>query len=219
MATSTHRAATPGRKPAARVGAPEAQAPGTEAPQAPPAIDSTLDAWVAQFAREQLAWQIGVSRAMLRGAKAMREAQMETAERAETACLKAGEQLLAARGVGEVSALQLDLLRAGGEEVLQHWTHLNEVAGRSLSEALQEAATGWSRLGAAAWDGLLQWSRWQAWVSPQSDLVEAEVEHMTNPIAASPMVWPAQEATRQAMSLAAQTWNDWLGNLGGGRPH
>jgi hypothetical protein len=124
MATSTHRAGTPGRKTAARPAAAPDSAPESQAQagrdesrqEPPPAIDSTLDAWAAQFAREQLAWQIGISRAILRGAKAMREAQVQAAERAETACLKAGEQLLAARGVSEVGSLQLDLLRDGGEE-------------------------------------------------------------------------------------------------------
>jgi hypothetical protein len=219
-----------GRKPAAQPAAAPDGASGParqdtgrdEAAQQPPqpTIDSTLDAWAAQFAREQLAWQIGISRALLRGAKAMREAQMQAAERAEAAYLKAGEQLLQARGVADIGALQLEMARAAGERVLLHATRLGEVSGRGLAETLEEAASGWTRLSAAAWDGLLQWSRWQAWAAPQGELVEAEVEHVTNPIAASPMVWPAQEATRQAMSVAASTWNDWLNSWSAtSRPH
>jgi len=223
MATSANRAGA--RKTASRptpAGNPSPQeAPAESAEAAPPAIDSTLDAWSSQAARESLSWQIDTCRALLRGAKAVREAQVQAAERAEASYLKAAEQLLSARSVADIGSLQLELLRANAEESLQHLTHLGELATRGWAETLQQAAEGWTRLGAAAWEGALQWSRWQASLPASADLVEAEMEHVTNPIAASPMVWPAQEATRQAMSLAAQTWNDWLGSLGSGasRPH
>jgi hypothetical protein len=41
-------------------------------------------------------------------------------------------------------------------------------------------------------------------------MIQAELEHVLSPMAASPLVWPAQEATRQAAQMAASTWNDML---------
>ena len=78
---------------------------------AQPAIDTTLDAWSMQATRDQLAWEIGTCSALLRGARALREAQMQAAERAEATHLQAAEQLLTARGIADVAGVQMDLLR------------------------------------------------------------------------------------------------------------
>lgn len=221
MAPSSNRNRKAGAAPAPAQASPSTPTPQADTPEAPPpAIDSALDAWGAQAARDQLAWQINTCRALLRGAKAVREAQMQAAERAEAACLEAADQVLSARGIGDLGSLQLDLARRSAEAAMQHCTHLGEVVGRSWTEAIEEAAAGWTRMSTASWQGLLQWSRWQASLPASAEVVEAEVEHLTNPIAASPAVWPAQEAARQAMSLAASTWNDWLswgGRLGEGQ--
>jgi hypothetical protein len=197
-----------------------ASQPKAEADEAaPPAIDSALDAWSASATREQLAWQIGLCRTLLRGAKAVRQAQAEAAERAESAQLRAADQLLSARGVSDFAEVQFELLRTNAEEAAQYWNRLGEVAVRSAAEAWQEGSTGWGRASAAAWEGLMQWTRWQAAVPQTADLVEAEVEHVANPFAASPLVWPAQEAARQVLDMAAGAWRDWLSVGSSGQPH
>jgi hypothetical protein len=194
--------------------------PATEE-AAPPAIDSALDAWSASTAREQLAWQINLCRAMLRSAKAVRQVQVEAAEHAEQAQMRAADQLLSARGVSEFAELQFALWRTNAEEATQYWSRLGETAVRSAAEALQESAAGWMRVSEAAWEGLSQWSRWQASVPQTAEVVEAEVEHVANPLNASPWVWPAQEAARQAFDVAAGAWRDWLSAANGnaGQPH
>jgi hypothetical protein len=66
------------------------------------------------------------------------------------------------------------------------------------------------RLQSAYWESALNFFRLQTQLGGSSEMIEAEVEHVLSPMAASPLVWPAQEATRQAAQMAANTWNDWL---------
>ena len=177
---------------------PAASGTSGEARPAAPAIDSALDAWSSGTAREQLAWEIGACRALVRGARALRQAQMEAADRAESIQLRAADQLLSARGVTDFASIQFELLNAHAQETMNYWSSLVEVGIRNATETMQEGAAGWVRLSTATWDGLAQWSRWQASIPQTADLVEAEVEHVAHPFIASPMVWPAQEAARQA---------------------
>jgi len=74
----------------------------------------------------------------------------------------------------------------------------------------KEGAAGWVELNGAAWKAAGQWFGGLGPDGAALERVEAEVDHVVNPLAASPFVWPAQEATRQAMTLATSAWNDWL---------
>lgn len=207
MATQASR--TGNRKPS-RAAPPEASATTEAAASAEPTLDSTLDAWGAEATREHLAWEIAACSALLRGARALREAQMQAAENAETAHLKAAEQLLSARGVDDFASIQIELLRSDAEGAMQYWTRLSEIVSRHLADSWQEAGAGWVRASETLMKGMGQWTRLQSSLPQTADIVEAEVEHVANPFAASPLVWPAQEAARQAMGLASQGWNEWL---------
>ncbi len=209
MATSAQRAA--GRKSTSRTAPVRARAAAPAAEETEkPTIDTTLDAWSAQATRDQLAWEISACTAWLRGAKALREAQMQSAEQTEAAYLKAAEQLMSARGIDEFANIQFELLRQDAEQAMQYWQRMSEVLTRSLAEVYQEATAGWTRASESAMNGFNQWGKFQASLPQTADMVEAEVEHVANPLAASPMMWPMQEASRQAFDVASRTWNEWL---------
>ena len=74
----------------------------------------------------------------------------------------------------------------------------------------KEGAAGWMQFNEAAWKAAAQWFGGLSKESADLERIEAEVDHVVSPMAASPFVWPAQEAARQAMTLATATWNDWL---------
>jgi hypothetical protein len=73
----------------------------------------------------------------------------------------------------------------------------------------KQGAVGWAELNGAA---LKAAGQWFGALRPDDGLqrVEAEVDHVVNPLAASPFALPAQEAMRQAMALGTAAWNDWL---------
>jgi len=175
-----------------------------------PSLDATLDAWSTQTSREQLALEIATCSTLLHGARAVREAQMQAAEQAEKVYLQAAERLLTARSLQDLAGIQFELLKTDAESAVQYWSRLGELAARNAMDTFQEAAAGWVRLGSTAMAGFTEWTRLQSSLPQGVEIVEAEVEHLTNPLAASPMVWPAQEATRQAMTLASSSWNDWM---------
>jgi hypothetical protein len=231
MATNANRAASSARKAPSRAASAADDALGREpgSPDVPPQeaagnASEADDAWPIQASRDHLAWEIATCSAVLRGARGLREAQMQAAERAEQSHLEAAERLLGATGLDEMADIQLQLLRADAEQALQYWTRMGELATRGSLEACQEAMAGWARWSATACGGLSQWGRWPTTVRASAEQAEAQVEHVANPLAATPLVWPAQEATRQALDLANATWNDWMswtGRLadGSARPH
>jgi hypothetical protein len=77
-------------------------------------------------------------------------------------------------------------------------------------EFWKQGAQGWVQFNEAAWKAAGQWMGALPNDSAGLERMEAEVEHVVSPVAASPFIFPAQEATRQAMSLATAAWNDWL---------
>ena len=77
-------------------------------------------------------------------------------------------------------------------------------------EFWKEGAAGWVRFNEEAWKAAALWMGVLSKDSAGLERIEAEVDHVINPLAASPFVFPAQEATRQAMALATAAWNDWL---------
>lgn len=83
-------------------------------------------------------------------------------------------------------------------------------ATRQAFDAWKTASDEWFRLHAAAWNAAAEWVGAMEEGSGDPERVEAEVEHVVNPLAASPLVWPMQEASRQAMTFASSAWNDWL---------
>lgn len=179
------------------------------APTASASLEAALEDWTVRTGREQLAWEIAAWRALFRNARAVRETQLQAAERAETTHMQAAEQLLQARDAGQVAEVQFELMRTTFEDALQYWTRVGEAASQGLLQAMQESADGWARVSANAWNGWLEWSRSQTLAASRGDIAEAEVEHLSNPLAASPWFMPMQEATRQMMDAARAGWRDW----------
>jgi len=223
MATQTPRAAANGRKPVApppvvnRDATPEpADAPPPAEAAAPvdserdTTLEGAFDAWSNSVGKEYLAWQIGACTAMLRGAQALRTTQLEAAQRAEAAHQRAGQALLSVTSLGDLASIQLELARADADGATQYWAEVNSLVTRNLLEAMSELANGLTRMSSAAWISAAEWMKVQSALPQSADVLEAEVEHVTSPLAASPLIWPAQEATRQAMTLASSAWNDWI---------
>jgi len=173
-------------------------------------LDNALDDWSQTTAKEQIAWEISAANAMLRNAQALSEAQLDSARRTQKAHEQAALQLEQAQDINELAAVQMSLARADAQSLLEHWSRIGQTATRGALEAWSEAMSGCARLQNAAVSSWLQWSKLQQSVPANPEVLEAEMEHVANPVAATPLVWPAQEATRQAMTLAASTWNDWL---------
>lgn len=172
-------------------------------------LDTVIDGYSEATAKEQVAWGIAASTAWLRGAQAVRETQLVASRRAQQAHEDAAAQLKRARTPSDIAAVQLALARSNAEGALALAAELGQVAVKNAVDLWSESAAGVTRLNGAALASALEWTRVTARM-PQDEAIEAEVEHVTSPIAASPLVWPAQEATRQAMTLAASTWNDLL---------
>lgn len=178
----------------------------------PPAV--TLDAAVADWSqdtlRAQFAWGIGLLTAWVGGAKAVREAQRDAADRCEQACLRAGEQLQSARDWSQAASVHGDLIRAQSEEALRLWTELQQASASALAQTFERAVAGWSETSQASLAGLSRWVQVQASMPTSPEVIEAEAEHLTNPLAAGAIGWPAQEAMRQGMNIASSLWNDWM---------
>lgn len=206
---ATTQRSSRGRKTAARKPAAETQAAADIEANSNP-IDIVLDDWSESAAKEQIAWEISAGTALLRSAQSMREAQLEAARSAQEAYEQAAQHLKKAHGIGELAQVQMELARADAEGAMQLFSKLGELTTKSALEMWSESATGYAKLQNAAWSALVQFSKVQATLPASAEVLEAEVEHMTHPVTSSPLVWPAQEATRQAMTLAASTWNDWL---------
>jgi hypothetical protein len=223
MATQTNRAAPNGRKPAAapnvvnRDATPEDMEMPAPAQADPPAdserdvtLEGALDSWSNSVGKEYLAWQIATCTALLRGAQALRNAQLEAAQRAEAAHERAAKDLLTVASLGDLASIQLELARADADGATQYWTEVGGVVTRNLLESMGQLTEGLTRMNGAVWSAATEWMKVQAALPQTADVLEAEVEHVASPLAASPLMWPAQEATRQAMTLASSAWNDWL---------
>jgi hypothetical protein len=176
----------------------------------PAAIDAMLDDWSQSAAKEQIAWEISASNAVLRNAQALREAQLDATMRAQQAHEQCALQLEEANSINDLAVVQMSLAQAEAQSVFEYWAKLNESTTRGMLEACAEAANGCVRWQNAAWSAWLRLSQLRALLPRNAEELEAEVEHVTNPVTASPLVWPALEATRQAMTLATNSWNDWL---------
>ncbi len=223
MATQTNRAAPNGRKSAAapsvvnRDATPEAaETPDPVQAEAPAdserdtTLEGAIDAWSNSVGKEYLAWQIAACTSVLRGAQALRNAQLEAAQRAEAAHERAAKDLLTVASLGDLTNIQLELARADADGANQYWTEVSGVITRNLLESVGQLAEGLTRMNGALWNAATEWMKVQAALPQTADVLEAEVEHVTSPLAASPLMWPAQEATRQAMTLASSAWNDWI---------
>lgn len=220
-ASSSRSARTPVAAAAARHGGEGAGmqplgAPAIELAAGRPAAASNEPAalpsegWGERAAREQLRWQLASAQAAVRSLHQLGAAQIELGRQLQESLDGIAARLQQARGLDEITAVQASLAQADAEGVLRHASRLAQLQAEALMQLLQEASSGFGRLHGACWAGLLNWLRVQTQTGGSSEMIEAEVEHVLSPMAASPLLWPAQEATRQAAQMAANNWNDWL---------
>jgi len=204
--------ATGGRKAAARSTSSNANAHASDEPAL---LDQVLDDLSQNAAKEQIAWEISTANAVLRNTQALSEAQLDTTMRVQQVHEKAAQQLEQAQGLNELAAVQMRLAQADLQTAFELWARFSQTAAVGAMQAVSEAVSSCARMQNAMLSSLTQWSRLSAALPSRPGVPEAEVEHATNPVAASPMMaWPAQQATRQAMTMATTTWNDWLSMTG-----
>lgn len=173
-------------------------------------LDAALSGWTIDTGRAQAAWGMSILATVISATKSAREVQREAAERAESACLEAGRRLQSASDWTQAASAQADWLRSQSDESLRYWSRLAEIATRSSAETFQQSIEGWSKASTAAMEGMTRWAQVQAALPTTPEVMEAEAEHLTNPLSASPLGWPAQEAMRQGLGFATSLWNDWV---------
>ena len=231
MSTSPQRATSP-RNPRAPLSASDATPDKTRGPaintplrapdielsasanEAHAAGDATLDEVIngsgERTVREQLRWHLAAINATLDGAQHLGEAQAELSRQVMQGLQQLERQLGDARNLSDLATVQASLARADVEALLRFATRLTELGTQQWLQLAQATGNGLVRLQSAYWESALSFFRLQSNLGGSSEMIEAEVEHVLSPMAASPLVWPAQEATRQAAQMAANTWNDWL---------
>lgn len=160
-------------------------------------------------AKEGLAEELGTGDALLRGMVALQEAQSAAARHTGQAHAEARRQMASARSVVELNAIGLSVLQADVDASLRYWGEAANIASRSAFEAWNEAFSTATRLQTVAQTAALHWM--QAAASARPEILESQLEHLTTPLTSSPLVWPAQEAIREAATLSTRGWNDWLG--------
>lgn len=177
-------------------------------------LDEVINGWGESTMREQLRWHFSTLNAALRGAQQLGQAQAELSTQIQQRLALLEDQLGDARNLSDLATVQAGLAHADFDAVMRFCHRLTELSTNQWLQIWQSTGNGMVRLQSACWESALNWCRLQTYFGGDSDMFQAEVEHVLSPMAASPLVWPAQEATRQAAQMASQmassTWNDWL---------
>ena len=173
-------------------------------------VDNVLERWSFGIAKEGVADEIGASNAVLRSAVALHEMQIDAARRTQATHEKAAEQLKSARSIAEVTSIGLMLAQADAEGAVRYWSEMAGIVAKGSFEGWSEAFKALTRANGIAQSLSQHWLGVMASANPE--MIQAQVEHATTPLTSSPLVWPAQEAVREAMTLGARNWNDWLGS-------
>lgn len=161
-------------------------------------FDNVLERWLFGVAKEGLTEELGTANAMLRGALAVREMQIETARQTQAAHEHAVEQMASARSLAELSSVGLMIAQRNAEGAVRYWSQFGAIVANSGLESWNAAAGACLRA-----QGIAQ-------SLGQADTLEAQVEQLTLPVTSSPFAWPAQQAVREVMTLGARNWNEWV---------
>lgn len=213
MATRSRRAS--GSRTSATPTASSAEASGTslvaKAVNAPAAgLHNAWEAWL-QLGKAELAAQIDAAQSLLKGAHLLREAQLEANEKAQTAHAQAAEQVTTLHNLNDVAGVHLTLLRDDLQGAVGYWSRIGEVSTTASLDSWARSTETLSRLQTSFWNSALQWTQLAQMDAPAAtEELEATVDHMVNPLIASPMMWPSQEAAREVMTLASSALNDWF---------
>jgi hypothetical protein len=173
-------------------------------------LDEVINGWGESTMREQLRWHFSAVNAALRGAQQLGQAQAELSQQIQQRLEQLEGQLGDARNLSDLATVQAGLTHADFDAVMRFWHRLTEQSTDQWLQLWQAASNGLARLHSAYWESALSWCRLQTYFGGDSDMFQAEVEHLLSPMVASPLVWPAQEASRQAAQMASNSWNDWL---------
>lgn len=173
-------------------------------------FDGVLNDWAEQLSREQLNCALALGTSLLHSTEKLAEVQVEFSRQAQQGFAQMKRQLQDAHGLADLGAVQTGLLQADWEAFSRSSLRLAELGAASLAQIWQEGSNGQTRMGCALWKSAMDWMRLQSTLPAHADILEAEVEHVLSPVTASPLVWPAQEAARQAALMAANGWNGWL---------
>jgi hypothetical protein len=175
-------------------------------------FDNVADRWRQGWAQAGVSGELGASETLLRASLALQEVQAETVRRMQQAHTQAQAKLGAARSPAELARVGLELAQSEAEQALSHWS-------RTADIALRSAVDGWSAalalsLRAQAVSGEAG-RHWLDAVTQQRpvEATQAQLDQLATPAAALPLLWPAQESVRQALTLGARAWNDWLAAL------
>jgi hypothetical protein len=174
------------------------------------ALHNAWAAWL-QFGKAELAAQIDATQSLLKAAEAIRHAQIDANQKAQAAHAQVAAQIDSVSNLNDVVGLQLTLLREDLQGALAHWTHLAEVSSAAVLDGFTRSTESASRLQSSFWGSALQWTQLAQTDAPgAAEEIEASVDHVVNPLIASPLLWPTQEAAREAMTLANSAWKDWF---------
>ncbi|WP_028997496.1 phasin family protein [Azohydromonas australica] len=173
-------------------------------------LDEVINGWGERVGREQLRWHLAAINAMLSGTQHLGEAQAELSRQVMQGLQQLDGELGEARNLSDLASVQASLARADFDALLRFATRLTELGTDQWLQVAQATGNGLLRLQSAYWESALNFFKLQAALGGSSEMIEAEVEHVLSPMAASPLMWPAQEAGRQVAQMAANGWNDWL---------
>ena len=173
-------------------------------------FQNVIERWSFDVAKEGLNQELGTTNAVLRGALAIRDMQIDAAKRTHQTHEQAGKRVESARTLAELTSVGLMIAQADAEGAVRYWTEMAGIVARSSFETWNEAFGAFTRMQSVAATLGQHWLEAASAARPET--LEAEVQHVTTPLTSSPFVWPAQEAVREAMTLGAKNWNDWLGS-------
>ncbi|WP_157264603.1 hypothetical protein [Azohydromonas aeria] len=173
-------------------------------------LDEVLNGWSESTMREQLRWQMSALAAALRGTQQLGQAQDELSQQVIQNLERLDVELRDARNLGDLASVGSSLAKIDFNGLMRLATRLTQLGADQWLKLAQETGNGLVRLQSAYWESALSFFRLQTSLGGSSEMIQAEVEHVLSPMAASPLMWPAQEATRQAAQMAASGWNDWL---------
>jgi hypothetical protein len=174
-------------------------------------VDNLLERSRHSAVKEGLGSELSASEALLRSALALREMQAQAAQRTREAHGQAQVRLRAARSVAEAAGIGLQLAQTDAQAALRYWGETSEIL-------LRGALDGWAdSLGALARAQALASESWRHWLNVAAqpaaatgDATESTVQPQPAAHAQPPLSWPTQDAVREAMTLGARSWNEWL---------
>jgi hypothetical protein len=177
-----------------------------------PTFDNVLERWRHGCAKAGLGGELGASNAMLRTAAALHRLQLEAVERTRKAHEQAQGRLAKARSVAEMTSVGLQLAQTNAEDALHYWSRTAEITLRGSAEGWADALTLVTRAQGLGDETGRHWLDAAAKQRP-AEALEAQLNQLVTPAAALPMLWPAQESVREAVTLGTRAWHDWLAVL------